>query len=249
MAKAALKEKPEVDSKEVAEFIGVIQPPDTITPETRMAIVAIMTAFLESIQEREAKAEVMVNEALTDSRLAKLTDKKTKAIVVRTQEEADLAGTLANVLAEVDTVAAGLCEKETAFFNKFHKRLTGPRGDRSKKLKAKIAEIKNAAAVWLKKEMARISELEQKSEEAPVLPKPQIEGLSGRKVQRYRITDLRALVKAVARNKAPLEAIMINDSWLQKDVDLNHDKAVEIDGKKYLYDGVEVFTDIEMARR
>lgn len=263
MAKAMTAKAAEaVPDKEITALVEII---DTrgLDAKTRNTLVNVAVGFLGSLNERELEAQAKVEALLADPDLNRLLDPKTMLATIKNQEDADTAGRICKELAEGGKEIGELTEKETGFFHRFHKTLTERRGKHQKALDSCIKKLKEGVRLWLLAEQQRVAQAEAAAnakieqefgEEAPPVSfeKPKVEGMSGRTVWLYRIPDMAAFIKAVARGKAPQAAVMVNEDWLSGDVTLNHDRAVkdEATGKLFLYEGtVEVFQDLQMARR
>ena len=103
--------------------------------------------------------------------------------------------------------------------------------------------IRPKIANYLEKQRAVLQHLDERlqAEAAgrglPVLESPVFkdENVSTRKVTKYRVTDLMALVKAVAKGKVPIDAVTYDADFLR---DIT--KAM---GDKLNYPGVEVYTE------
>ena len=103
--------------------------------------------------------------------------------------------------------------------------------------------IRPKIANYLEKQRAILQHLDERLQEEaagrglPVLESPAFkdENVSTRKVTKYRVTDLMALVKAVAKGKVPIDAVTYDADFLR---DIT--KAM---GDKLNYPGVEVYTE------
>jgi len=253
----AKKVKPE--EKELTQFIEIIQP--TVSPKAKDAVVGVVQSFLASLNDRNVWAEKKTKEAVNVPELRELIDPQAGIVVIKSQVDADMAGDLCNDLAEVSEEVEESWDKETSFFHRFHKTLTERRGTHQKTLNKYIGLLKDGVRRWLLQEQQRIKDQEAKANEivqkddptAPpvIFEKAEASGLSGRKMWEYNVPDFMALIKAVARGKAPMEWLMVDDRVAKADVRMHHDRAVlDQAGKKYLYEGtVEVYEDISMARR
>jgi len=253
----AKKLKPE--NKELTQFVGIIQP--TVSPRAKDAVVGVVQSFLESLNDRNAWAEKKTKEAVNVPELRDLIDPQAGIVIIKSQVDADMAGDLCNDLAAVEEEVMESWDKERSFFHRFHKTLTERTSTHSKVLNRYIAMLKDGVRRWLLQEQQRIKDQEAKANEivreadptAPpvIFEKAEASGLSGRKMWEYNVPDFMALIKAVARGKAPMEWLMIDDRVAKADVRMHHDRAVlDQAGKKYLYEGtVEVYEDISMARR
>jgi len=254
----AKKVKPE--DRELTQFIEIIQP--TVSPRAKDAVVGVVQSFLGSLNDRNAWAEKKTREAVNVPELHRLIDPQAGIVIIKSQVDADLAGDLCNDLAEVEQEVMDSWDKERGFFHRFHKTLTERTSTHAKVLNRHIAMLKDGVRRWKLKRDKEIQEQEAKANEivreadptAPpvIFEKAEVSGLSGRKTWGYNVPDFMALVKAVAKGKAPVECLMVTDKWLKADVTLHHDRAIENlnTQKKYLYEGtVEVYEDISMARR
>src|SRR3990167_5581715 len=266
MAKRMPKEAEVVD-KELVAFVDVVRPAGPIDQKTGKAIMEIAKGFLDSLTRRYQEAEAKVDVWALDPTLNRLIGKN-GVVVIASQEDADEAGRLCNEIAATGKEIEESWEKETGFFHRFHKALTERRGKCQRILDGHIGKLKGGVRFWLlaeadrkrKAEAAANERINQQFQSAGIkeppppvsFEKPAVAGMSGRASWGYNVPDKLALIKAVARGKAPIEALEIAESWVKKDVNLNHARAIENPEthKKYLYDGtVEIFEDLNMARR
>jgi hypothetical protein len=146
MAKTAKRVEEQAESKEVAEFIQLLGTDATVAHwnlDSRLtdALRAIVSGFLEDLDRRYNEAEGTVELALSDRRIKALT--RDGHIEIRNQQEADTASALCNSLAVVETAVEGSWQRETEFFNKFHKTLTGRRKTLTDQLRGTIGALKN----------------------------------------------------------------------------------------------------------
>lgn len=243
-------------SRELTEFTEVLYP--GLDLKTNRAIFKIVAQFLESLNERERKAAQKTEEWQESLPKMLTLHPVTKQVKIDNQEQADAAGAIANSIAATVKEIGESWEKETAFFNRFHKTLTARRGKYQAILNALIGKIKLGIGLWVLQERKRREEEEAKinaalpAEAPPVtLDKPRVEGMSPRTIYKYQIVNLMDLLRLIVKGKAPITAIQVNDSWMTDEVNQKHDMAIEApDGRRYLYDGtVEVIEDVSMARR
>ena len=253
------KSKSSENNQELTQFVEIIQP--TVSPRAKAAVVGVVESFLASLNERNDWATKKTEEAVNVPQLQRLIDPVAGIVIIKTQEEADLAGDLCNDLAAVLEEVTESWDKERGFFHRFHKTLTERTSTHAKVLNRYVALLKDGARRWTVKKNQEIKAQEVKANEivreadptAPpvVFEKATVSGLSDRKSWEYNVPDFMALIKAVARGRAPMEWLMIDDRVAKADVRIHHDRAVlDQAGKKFLYEGtVEVYEDISMSRR
>jgi len=261
----AKKVKPEDKDKnqELTQFVEIIQP--TVSPRAKAAVVGVVESFLASLNERNVWADKKTTEAVNAPELRGLIDSVAGIVIIKGQEDADLAGDLCNDLATVSDEVAESWEKETGFFHRFHRTLTERRSTHQRTLARHIALLKDGVRRWKLKRDKEIQEQEAKANEivqkddptAPpvIFEKAEVSGLSGRKKWVWDVPSLDAFIKVLVRGKLGAEFLSINEKVLQSYVNLHHDQAIQgvkQDGgiKKYLFEGtVEVHEDISMSRR
>lgn len=273
----ALKAEVPVNSQELAGFLDIITVNKLLEPAKKEVLYDVAVAFLRSLDMRESRAKEMVAEVAEDPELKILINPVSKRVLIRSKEDADLAANVANRIAAVKEQVSALCEKETSFFNKFHKTLTGRRKPHVDTLDGFINMLKEGSRMWLlaeqRREAERVAAANQEiqkeyvnaglsAQEAPVVSPeaPKISGMSGFTIYDYAVPDFMALVKAVSRGKVPLSALQVNDEWMTLEVRKDHALAVKGDGDSVpsdkgnylgtLHEGcVQVFEDLSMRRR
>lgn len=251
----------EKESSEATALVAIIEqgiPPDS--PKIKDVLIAAARGFLDSLTKREEKAKELSQAALNSVAMNKLVDPKSRAIIVKDQADAELASRLVNELAETEKTIDGLWSKETDFFNKFHKTLTGRRGQYKEPVSRRISMLKTAASQWLAKERARVEAERQKlqakvDKQAPmagiaiIAEQPKIAGLQGRTTYKATCVDPLAFMRAVIAKKAPADSFTVNQVKLNGEATaVAYSMAEEKDGKKYLYPGVVIERDDGLAR-
>lgn len=207
-----------------------------------------------SPEAQQPNHEVVLRQDLSkiQGMIASITDNQSKRIAIKSQTDADTASLVTAEIAAYKSRIGAFWDEDISRAHKLHKSLVAKRKKFLDPANSLESEIKAAVTFWVNAEKRKAEDLQRDLAVAakevglppPVVEAPRVEGLRFSEAWVFTITDKMAFIKAIAKEKAPIEAMVIDESWLGADVRNRHDRAVpDENGELYLYPGVKIYKE------